>query len=627
MPPAQVPRRPDADLDAHRPRPGRRPRRRPGRGRGRLPGEAVRARRAARPAARAAAPQRGQRRAAQLRRCGAGPGGGAGDEGRARGSRHPYRIPAPRTVPAQPRSGAEPLADLPGGLGLRLRPALAQPVGVHELPAHQAGGRRRATHPVHRARARLRPARCAVTLRHRVSVAAAVGVQIVVAAVSNVLYFVYAASVHSRADVTLVDAAQQASSITQRIKQSAGGSRSIPNFGSPVTVGSVELQLFLGPAVGQPTQFGPLDKRDVAVAEGAQPSYFASEHDGGHQFRVYTAALPGVPGGALVRTSRAADADNGALRNAALLLAGLTVAAAGVTYGAARLTAGRILRPIAELTATAERVSQTGDLTARLRSAGRNNDRTSDEVGRLSSSFDTMLAALDESVTAQRQLVADASHELRTPLTSLTTNLDLLEDGAGLTDPQAPALVRAAREQAGELGQLITSLLDLARYHESTPHRETVRLDLLTDEAVRRLRQRLPRAAIDTELHPCLVHVDPAAVDHAISNLVDNAIKWTPPDATVRVVVDGGRVSVTDHGPGIPDEDLPHIFERFYRAPAARGMPGAGLGLAIVGGVAHANKGTVEVRTGRHGSTFTLAFHPLPSSAEAPPGQQECQQE
>ena len=459
-----------------------------------------------------------------------------------------------------------------------------------------------------------------MTLRHRVSVAAAVGVLIVVAAVSSVLYFVYAASVHSRADVTLVDAAQQASSITQRIKQSASGGRSIPDFSVPVTVGSVELQLFLGPAVGQPTQFGPLDSRDVAVAEGAQPPYFADQHHGGHQFRVYTAA---VPGGALVRTSRAADADNGALRNAALLLAGLTVVAAGVTYGAARLTAGRILRPIADLTAAADRVSRTRDLTARRRSTGRNDSRTNDEVGRLSSAFDAMLAALHESVTAQRQLVADASHELRTPLTSLTTNLDLLEDGAGLTDPQAPALVRAAREQAGELGQLITDLLDLARYHESAPHRETVRLDLLTDQAVHRLRQRAPHVVIDADLRPCLVHVDPAAVDHAVSNLVDNAVKWSPPGTAVHVVVENGQVSVSDHGPGIAHEDLPHIFERFYRAPDARGMPGAGLGLAIVGRVAQANQGTVEVRTGPGGSTFTLAFPPLPDAGEFSADQQE----
>src|SRR6202035_199739 len=197
------------------------------------------------------------------------------------------------------------------------------------------------------------------------------------------------------------------------------------------------------------------------------------------------------PGG-LLRTSRAMNADDGALQTAALLLAALTVAAVGITYGAARLTAGRILRPIAELTAAAEHVTQTRDLTARVGSAG-----TTDEVGRLGSSFDTMLAALHESVTAQRQLVADASHELRTPLTSLTTNLDLLEDGAGLADPQAPGLVRAAREQAGELDQLITDLLDLARYHESAPHRETVRLDLLAGQAVHRLRQRGPQPVIE----------------------------------------------------------------------------------------------------------------------------------
>jgi signal transduction histidine kinase len=446
-----------------------------------------------------------------------------------------------------------------------------------------------------------------MTLRNRVSVAAAAGVLVVVAAVSSVLYFFYAASLQSRFDTALIAAAQQASAIAQSVKQSAADGQSPPDFSNPVTVGSVEIQLFLDPMAGQPTQFGSLDSRDIAVAEQARPAYFAAGRDGGQQFRVYTAAWPG----GLVRTSRATNADDGAMRTAALLLAALTVAAAGITYGAARLTAGRILRPIADLTAAAEHVTQTRDLTARLDSTG-----TSDEVGRLASSFDTMLAALHDSLTAQRQLVADASHELRTPLTSLTTNLDLLEDGAGLADPQAPALVRAAREQAGELNQLITDLLDLARYHESTPHRETVRLDLLTDEAVRRLRKAVPHAAIDTELQPCLVQVDPAAVDRAISNLLDNAIKWTPPGASVRVVVENGQVAVTDHGLGIADEDLPRIFERFYRAPAARGMAGAGLGLAIVGGVAQANKGTVVVRTGPRGSTFTLAFPPLPGAVE-----------
>jgi two-component system, OmpR family, sensor histidine kinase MprB len=454
-----------------------------------------------------------------------------------------------------------------------------------------------------------------VTLRNRVSVAAAAGVLIVVAVVSSVLYVFYAASLHSRVDAELLDAAQQASAIAQHVKQSGAGSRSAPDVSEPVTVGTVQVQLFPGPVTaGQPTWFGPLDSRDVAVAGHAQSPYFASAGHGGQQFRIYTAAWLG----GLVRTAQAANADDGALRNAALMLAGLTLAATAVTYGVARLTAGRILRPIAQLTAAAEHVTRTRNLTTRLGTAG-----TSDEVGRLGASFDTMLAALHDSVTAQRQLVADASHELRTPLTSLTTNLDLLEDGAGVADPQAPALVRAAREEAGELDQLIADLLDLARYGESVPHRETVRLDLLTGEAVHRVRQRTPHAVIAADLQPCLVHVDPAGVDHAICNLIDNAIKWTPPGGAVHVAVADERVSVTDHGPGIPGEDLPHIFERFYRAPAARGMPGAGLGLAIVAGIAQANDATADVRTGPHGSTFTLTFPPHPGTAQLVPRKQE----
>jgi two-component system sensor histidine kinase MprB len=418
--------------------------------------------------------------------------------------------------------------------------------------------------------------------------------------------------VHSRVDTQLLGAAQQANSVAGQLKESAAGrGNTVPDLSKPVTVNGIQLQLFPGSVtVGESSAFGPLDSRDVAVANLAAPAYFSDVRVGGQQLRVYTAALPGAQGGALVRTSTATNADDGALRNAALLLAGLTVAAACVMYGVARLTAGRLLRPLADLTAAAEYVSRTRDLTA-----GIGSNRTSagsslgtDEVGRLGATFDTMLAALHESVTAQRMLAADASHELRTPLTSLTTNLELLEDGAGLADPQAPALVRAAREQAGELDRLISDLLDLARYRESAAHREAVRLDLLTGAVVGRLRS---RAVIETDLRACLVEADPGGVERAVSNLLDNAIKWSPASAPVRVAVGDGQVSVTDHGPGIRGDDLPHIFERFYRAPAARGMPGAGLGLAIVGSVAEANNATLNLQTGPDGTTFTLGFVPL----------------
>ena len=171
-----------------------------------------------------------------------------------------------------------------------------------------------------------------MTLRNRISVAAAVGVLIVVAAVSSVLYFSYAASLHSRVDADLIDAAQQASTLARQIKQAAAsdaktgrgsGHREAPDL--TATVGSIQVQLFPAPGAGQPTRFGPLDSRDIAVAEGAQPAYFADARDNtGQRFRVSTAAGPNSSGNGvgLVRTSRAANADDGALRTAALLLAG-----------------------------------------------------------------------------------------------------------------------------------------------------------------------------------------------------------------------------------------------------------------------------------------------------------------
>jgi two-component system, OmpR family, sensor histidine kinase MprB len=445
-----------------------------------------------------------------------------------------------------------------------------------------------------------------VTLRNRVATAAAVGVLMVVAAVSGVLYVSYVASVRAPADAQLVDAAQQVSKIGEQLKQSASSKGVTPDLNRPITVGSTEIDIIQGPVViGQATRFGPLDSRDVEVAAQSQPPYFAVDKEGSRSYRVYTTAMPGLSNDGLVRASRTTNADDDALRTAALLLAALTTAAGVLTYGLARLTAGRVLRPIALLTRATEHVSQTRDLSARIEATG------ADEVGRLAVSFNTMLAALDDSLTAQRRLVADASHELRTPLTSLTTNLDLLEDGAGVFDPQAPALVRAAREQAGELDDLIADLLNLARYGEAAPHREAVRLDLLTADVVNRRHRPSLEVTVHADLEPCVVNVDPAAVHRAIGNLVDNAIKWSPSGGAVNVKVAAGQVSVTDEGPGVAAGDIPHIFERFYRAPAARGMPGAGLGLAIVGQVAKTNGGTAEVRTGTSGSTFTLTFPPL----------------
>lgn len=460
-----------------------------------------------------------------------------------------------------------------------------------------------------------------MSLRTRVAAAAGVGVLAVLAVVCTVLYLSYAASLRSRVDGMLVDSAQQATSVAASLKRQASDKGTTPDVGKPITVGTIEMQVLLGPVdAGDASDFGALTSRDVAVSNGARPAYFTSARMGDTRYRVYTTTMPGTSAGALVRTARADSADDGALRGAAALLAALTVAGAAIAFGAARLTAGRVLRPIAELTGAVEHVTRTGDLHARLRASA------TDEVGRLSTSFDRMLAELEQSVSAQRQLVADASHELRTPLTSLTTNLELLGEGAGLADPQAPELLREARQQAGRLRSLVDDLLDLARYGESEPHREDVRLDLLVEAAVRRAAGAVTGVTFAPVLRPCLVRVDPAAVERAVANLLDNAVKWSPPGGVVRVQVDAGELRVSDDGPGIAPADLPHVFERFYRSPGARGLPGAGLGLAIVGRVAEVNGGSVDIRTGATGSTFRLRFPAFPcgsgrDDAQIHPGQ------
>jgi two-component system sensor histidine kinase MprB len=460
------------------------------------------------------------------------------------------------------------------------------------------------------------------SLRSRLSLAAGVTVFVVLAVVSVVLYFFYAANLRSRTDSNLVLAANQASTVAQAVKQAAVG-KGISPEGGPVTIGSADLQIFSGPlAERQTSPLQSISERDIHVADGDQSAYFATVTSGHTRYRVYTAAFTGGPSASLVRASRPTSDDTSSLRRAALLLSLLTVAGAGMAALAGRLLGGRVLRPIGELTSAAEEVARTRDPAARLsaRPAATEPGRPDrhDEVGRLATAFNSMLSELDQSVAAQRQLVADASHELRTPLTSLTTNLDLLQDGPGVADPQAPRLVEEARREAGNLSGLVDDLVDLARYGEQNRPREDTRLDLLAARVVQRAAER-SSVQIDLQAQPCLVHVDPTAVERALGNLLDNAVKWSPPGSVVRVEVGNGQCAVSDAGPGIPAEDVPHIFERFYRSRTAHGLPGSGLGLAIVAQIAQANQGSIAVESSQSvpsGSIFTLT---LPTS-QSPSG-------
>lgn len=263
------------------------------------------------------------------------------------------------------------------------------------------------------------------------------------------------------------------------------------------------------------------------------------------------------------------------------------------------------LRPVRRLTAATERVARTTELTP-IEVHG------SDELARLTTSFNSMLIALDASQQRQRQLVADAGHELRTPLTSLRTNIELIGQAAdnaerSLTDEQRHEIMDDVRAQLEELTTLVGDLVELAR--DEPMSRDPAPLDFadVVTHAVDRVRLRAQEVRIDVDLTPWMVMGEPQLLERAVTNLLDNAAKWSPAGGEIRVRLTDGVLTVADDGAGINEQDLPHIFDRFYRSSEARTLPGSGLGLSIVKRAAERHGGTVEVESppGR-GTTFTL---------------------
>lgn len=281
----------------------------------------------------------------------------------------------------------------------------------------------------------------------------------------------------------------------------------------------------------------------------------------------------------------------------------LLVGAIGIGLAAAiaAFVATAALRPVRRLTAAAETVAATGDLTERVDVHG------NDELGRLAARFNAMLEALQESVGRQRRLVADASHELRTPLTAARTNVDLLREGK-LPDEERLRALDEASVELDALTTLVSDLVELARGEERKLRVEDVQLDELVEGVVDRAKTRAPHATFVTSLTPTRVLIDPVLLERAVSNLLDNAVKYSPEGAPIEVIVRDGEVIVADHGPGVADEDLPRIFDRFYRAAASRSKPGAGLGLAIVREAAEAHGGRATVESSPKGARFTLTL-------------------
>ena len=342
----------------------------------------------------------------------------------------------------------------------------------------------------------------------------------------------------------------------------------------------------------------PVTGRAAKLAASGQSAYYYSNVT--IQNSRFRELVVGVPGGALI-TVQPLDATDRALSRIklwAFVIGGIGIAVAAAL---AALVATAALRPIRRLTAAAETVAATGDLSERVEADG------GDELGRLATRFNGMLAALEESVGRQRRLVADASHELRTPLTAARTNVDLVREGKLPEDEVRRALDEASVE-LDSLTSLVADLVELARGEERKLRVEEVQLDDLVTSAVERARSRWPEATFVTSLSPGQVRVDPVLVERAVGNLLDNAAKYSPAGAPIEVTVRDGSVVVADHGPGIAEEDLPRVFDRFYRSAAARSKPGAGLGLAIVREAAEAHGGTATVENGSTGARFRLTL-------------------
>jgi len=431
-----------------------------------------------------------------------------------------------------------------------------------------------------------------MSFRARLALVAAAAVALAIVAASFVVYFIVKDQLRSPIDDSLRQSADQiqhsppddAARAFYHLRSDLGGA---PGYPQGVTPAGTRL-LPQGATVPL-----PIDADDRAVAQGKARAFLRDATVRGTHVRMIT--FP-VQGGAvqIVRPLTEVDHTLGRIENYLILIGGGGIAIAAALGLAVSRAA---LAPVRRLTATAENVTKTGDLSERIESSDR------DELGRLAASFNAMLGALEESTRAQRQLVADASHELRTPLTSLRTNIEVLASERQLPPGERERLLKDVVEQLGEMTTLISELIDLARGQQHTAEPEEVRLDLVAADAVQRARRNQPTVTFVTDLQETVVHGVPSTIERAVANLLDNAAKWSPPGGDVEVGVRAGEVTVRDHGPGIDEQDLPYVFDRFYRARSARGLPGSGLGLAIVRQVAEAHGGAVVAERAEGGGT------------------------
>jgi two-component system, OmpR family, sensor kinase len=367
----------------------------------------------------------------------------------------------------------------------------------------------------------------------------------------------------------------------------AGPNAALAPAPDPRSVFDSPVPALFDPLIGlvPPLQPGPPSRGDFGLA--IDPD--------GSRWRLYVLPIS-RPAGYLVTASPLSgiDAVVGGFRRLVPLLA---AGGAATAFVSGLLLAGGALRPVATLTETAASIARSRSLTRRVPIGDE-----SDELGRLAATFNEMLASLEQAYQAQQRFAADASHELRAPLTAIQANLELVEKHPDIAAAERQQAVGEAAHEARRLAQLVADLMALARADAGVPiRRQPVELDRVLLDALAEARhlargQRLGIEAVE----PALVEGDPDRLKQLVLILLDNAIKYTPRDGKVVLALrrNGATADLTirDTGVGISAEDLPHIFERFYRADPARARDpgGTGLGLPIARWIAEQHDGEIS---------------------------------
>ena len=483
-----------------------------------------------------------------------------------------------------------------------------------------------------------------MTLRRRLALVSAIAVAVAIVAASAIVFFVVRAQLRDQVDSSLREMAAGATVMAapvpppsiagttgqavelvpaRRARHRDGGKRHHGNR-SDMALALPEQQPGAPPGFGQvigaggqvfrPAQDGvavpPVTAAAAQVASGERRPFFEDADVQGTHLRVLTAP---IGGGQAVQVARSLEETDSTLSHLAIVLIGVALGGIALAAVLGRAVSMTAIAPVAKLTDAAEHVARTRDLQSRIEVA------REDEIGRLAASFNSMLAELEGAVASQRQLVADASHELRTPLTSLRTNIETLARPNGMPETDRRRLLADVVAQLEELSALVGNLVDLARDEQPDEVAEDLRFDELVAEAAVRAGRHAPDRSFAVELEPCLVHGVAHRLDRAVANLLDNAAKWSPPRTEVEVSLSAeGELAVRDHGPGIDPGDLPHVFDRFYRAVSARALAGSGLGLAIVRQVAEAHGGSVEAATAPGGGTVMRLCLPVLETALEP---------